>query len=226
MKRSDINRYLNDAKELFAKYGFKLPPFAFWSAGDWETKGSDADEIRSRRLGWDITDFREGRFLELGLTLFTIRNGRIDDPSNRKMYAEKIMVVREGQVTPFHFHWMKTEDIINRGGGELVVELHQADKDEKMTDQPVRVSTDGVVREVKAGGSVTLKPGESITLVPYVYHKFYGKKGAGTCMIGEVSSVNDDATDNRFFDPLPRYPGVEEDASPVHLLCNQYPPAR
>ena len=33
------------------------------------------DEIRDNQLGWDITDFGQGRFEELGLVVFTIRNG-------------------------------------------------------------------------------------------------------------------------------------------------------
>ena len=35
------------------------------------------DEIRLNHLGWDVTDFGKGRFLEEGLTLVTIRNGNI-----------------------------------------------------------------------------------------------------------------------------------------------------
>jgi D-lyxose ketol-isomerase len=227
MKRSEINRHIAFAKEFFARHNFKLPPFAFWTPEEWKAKGPEADEIRSRRLGWDLTDFNLGKFPEMGLTLFTVRNGNLKDPENKKVYAEKIMLALDSQVTPFHFHWMKTEDIINRAGGELVVELYNADRQtEDFTDAPVVVTCDGVRREVKAGGSVILKPGESITLLPYQYHKFYPRKGSGPVMIGEVSSVNDDATDNRFKDPLPRFPSVEEDEPPVHLLCNEYPPAR
>jgi D-lyxose ketol-isomerase len=38
-----------------------------------------------------------------------------------------------------------------------------------------------------------------------------------------VSTVNDDAHDNRFLEELPRFPGIEEDAAPVRLLCTEYP---
>ena len=75
------------------------------------------------------------------------------------------------------------------------------------------------------GGKVVLDRGESITLVPRLYHTFYGEKGAGTALIGEVSSVNDDATDNRFYTPLPRFPAIQKDTAPGHLLCNEYPNA-
>jgi len=227
MKRSEINRQIEFAKEFCEKHHFKLPPFAYWTPEQWKSKGHEVDEIRSRKLGWDVTDFNSGKFFELGLTLFTIRNGNVKDPNNKKNYAEKLLVVHEGQVTPFHFHWIKTEDIINRGAGVLVCELFDGDrKTEQFTQNPIRVSVDGVERDVKPGGIVELQPGDSITLTPYLYHKFYAKKGAGTALIGEVSSVNDDATDNRFHEPLPRYPDVEEDVAAVHLLCNQYPEAR
>ena len=46
MKRSEINKYIEQAKELFAQAGFYLPLFAFWSPGDWKSKGAEADEVR------------------------------------------------------------------------------------------------------------------------------------------------------------------------------------
>ena len=161
----------------------------------------------------------------MGLVLFTLRNGRPDDPKNRKIYAEKIMMVREGQITPFHFHFVKTEDIINRGAGRLVIELYNSDKKGGFANSTVKVNCDGVMREVAAGGTVKLEPGESITLVPGLYHQFHAEKGAGPALIGEVSSVNDDNVDNRFYKPLPRYPAIEEDEPAVLLLCNEYPQA-
>jgi D-lyxose ketol-isomerase len=226
MKRSEINRHIAFAKEFFAKHLFFLPDFAFWTPAQWQSIGTEADEIRSRRLGWDMTDFNLGTFEKKGLTLFTIRNGKLDDPDNRKTYAEKIMLAYEGQVTPWHYHKNKTEDIINRGAGVLVIELYESDINGKFSNKPVYVSCDGLIVEVPPGGSIELKPGESITLPPLLFHTFYGRKGAGPCLIGEVSSVNDDATDNFFAEPLPRYPKVEEDEKPLHLLCNEYPAVR
>ncbi|MAE65894.1 MAG: D-lyxose/D-mannose family sugar isomerase [Phycisphaeraceae bacterium] len=223
MKRSEINHEIRDAQAFLDKHGFALPPFASWTPDHWKTVGSEADEIRSRALGWDVTDFGSGRFGEIGLTVFTIRNGRLDDDGNRKIYAEKILIVREDQVTPFHFHFSKTEDIINRGGGNLVVVLCNSDEKEELADTPVTVSCDGVTRTVPAGGKVVLGTGESITLVPGVYHEFKGEAGSGTVLVGEVSSVNDDAVDNRFLNELPRFPEIEEDETPLRLLCTEYP---
>jgi len=78
-------------------------------------------------LGWDITDFGGGDFLKKGLLLFTMRNGNLYDDRYTKPYAEKYLIVEEGQVTPFHFHWKKMEDIINRGGGNLLVQVYNDD---------------------------------------------------------------------------------------------------
>ncbi|HYF49963.1 MAG TPA: D-lyxose/D-mannose family sugar isomerase [Planctomycetota bacterium] len=223
MKRSEINRRIESAKEFFAKHSFRLPPFGYWSPADWKSKGAAADEIRRNKLGWDLTDFGSRAFEKMGLLLFTIRNGNLKDPANVKSYAEKIMIVEENQVTPFHFHWQKTEDIIVRGGGNLVVELYQSNAQDEFTQETIRVRCDGVERRVAPGGKVVLHPGESITLTPRLYHKFYGEPGAGRVLVGEVSSVNDDATDNRFKDNVGRFPKIEEDAPPVHYLCNEYP---
>ena len=89
------------------------------------------------------------------------------------------MVSYEEQETPLHFHWLKTEDIINRGGGNLVMELYLASDDDKLLERPVTVSIDGVLTTVNAGEPLVLKPGQSITLTPRLYHRFYGEKGKG-----------------------------------------------
>jgi D-lyxose ketol-isomerase len=75
---------------------------------------------------------------------------------------------------------------------------------------------------VEPGGRVTLTPGESICLEPGVYHRFYGEEGRGTVLVGEVSAVNDDANDNCFFEPVGRFPVIDEDEQPVHLLVSDY----
>jgi len=225
LKRSEINAFIREAEAFYRDRRVSLPPFASWTPEDWRSKGPEADEIRTNNLGWDLTDFGSGDFLSVGLLLFTARNGNVDIEGS-KTYAEKVMIVREAQVTPWHFHWLKTEDIVNRGGGRLVIDLANATEDETaLADTEVKVSTDGVVRRVPARGRVTLMPGESITLTPYLYHSFWGEPGAGTVLVGEVSSVNNDATDNRFLEAPGRFPDVEEDEPPYRLLCNEYPEA-
>lgn len=224
MKRSEINKIIREGIEFLEECRFRLPPFAFWTPADWAAKGHECDEIRRNMLGWDVTDFGKGRFEELGLLLFTVRNGNPQNPGDPKTYCEKVMIPRPGQKCPMHFHWDKVEDIINRAGGELVLRLYGADADEAPdTSATVHVSLDGVATEVPAGGIVRLCPGESICLTPGMYHEFWAENGA--VLAGEVSAVNDDNADNRFADPLGRFPGIEEDEPPAYLLCNEYPPA-
>lgn len=223
MKRSEINAIMRDADAFMQAHGFRLPPFAYWSPADWATKGPEVREIVDRQLGWDITDFGLGDYKHTGLFIFTIRNG---DPANLargggKLYAEKVLVSDVDQVTPLHFHWRKVEDIINRGGGKLVIQLYNSTPEDGLDDTPVTVSTDGVQRTVPAGGKVVLEPGESITLPTRLYHAFWAE--GSRVLIGEVSLVNDDNTDNRFYERVGRFPAIEEDEPPLHLLCTDYP---
>ncbi len=222
MKRSEINEYIREFRKALDGISFRLPPFCDLSAQDWKTLGHEYDEIRERMLGWDITDFGSGDFRKIGLQLVTIRNGKLGDPES-KTYAEKIMLVREGQVTPLHFHWSKMEDIINRGGARLAVQVWMADENEELSDRAVPVTTDGITRTVAPGTVLYLKPGESITMQRYLYHSFWGD--GGDVVVGEVSMVNDDTKDNRFYEKQPRFAEIEEDEPAEVLLCNEYPSA-
>ena len=83
----------------------------------------------------------------------------------------------------------------------------------------------GTLTEVmskKTNSTGKLEPGQSITLTPGLYHRFWGEEGSGTVIVGEVSMCNDDANDNRFYDKVGRFPEIEEDEAPLHLLCNEY----
>jgi D-lyxose ketol-isomerase len=149
-----------------------------------------------------------------------LRNGIVD--KTRKNYCEKIIIVKEMQVTPLHTHYQKIEDIINRGGGNLIIKLNSSDENLQLNDLPVTVNIDSIPITVPAGDTVTLHAGESIYLEPGVYHEFYGESGTGLVLVGEVSSVNDDTTDNLFVDPRPRFPEIFEDVEPNYLLVNDY----
>ena len=222
MKRSEINTIMREADAFIKEQGFYLPPFAYWTPEDWQSKGEEVREIVENDLGWDITDFGLGDYEKTGLFLFTVRNGSPEalKSGEGKVYAEKIMLVGVGQITPMHFHWNKSEDIINRGGGKLVIQLYNSTEDEQLADSDVNVSMDGVRRTVKAGDTVELQPGESITLPSYLYHKFWGEDNQ--VLVGEVSAVNDDNTDNRFYEKVGRFPEIEEDEAPLYLLVNDY----
>ena len=222
MKRSEINRILRETIKFIDDMNFRLPPFAYFTPDEWKTKGDEYDEIRRNMLGWDITDYGHGDFDKIGLFLFTIRNGNLSDPYCLKPYAEKLLISREEQYSPMHFHRHKMEDIICRAGGNLIVEVYNSTPDEKLDRGDVTVTTDGRKYTVPAGTRLRLTPGESITLPPYQYHAFWAEKGKGTCLIGEVSMVNDDNTDNRFYEPQGRFPVIVEDEPPLYLLCNEY----
>jgi D-lyxose ketol-isomerase len=225
MKRSEINAIMRDGLAFLKRMNFLMPPFAHWTPAEWKRKGPECREIIDQQLGWDITDFGSGDFERVGLFLFTIRNGDVGGLKRQggKSYSEKIMIVRENQVTPTHFHAKKMEDIINRGGGNLVFQLWNSTPHEQLAKSTVMVSVDGVQVKVKAGGTIVLKPGQSACMRQRLYHRFWGQKGKGTVLVGEVSSVNDDHADNRFFDPLGRFPKIEEDVPPLRLLSCDYP---
>lgn len=222
MKRSEINKAITEAVAFFDQHSFKLPGFSHWTPSHWENKGSEYDEIRENALGWDVTDFGSGQFSEKGLLLFTLRNGSQEEGRDSKSFAEKIMVVKEGQVTPFHYHWKKTEDIINRGGGELVIKLYMSDSRDEFSDKSFSVSCDGRQMTCAPGETIILNPGESITLTPKLYHSFWGLEGSGDVLVGEVSESNDDSKDNRFYDELPRFSEVDEDEPKQYVLVNEY----
>jgi len=220
MKRSEVNSIISEMKDFLHEHQFYLPEWAFWKPENWKGKYSICSEIVDNKLGWDITDFGSSNFTKVGLSLFTIRNGRLEKKD--KLFCEKIMMAYEEQETPMHFHWSKMEDIINRGGGNLVMELYLATDEDKLSPNPITVSIDGILTTVKAGEPLILKPGQSICLKPKVFHRFYGQKGKGKVLIGEVSAVNDDATDNKFYGKVGRFPEIEEDVKPIHLLVNDY----
>lgn len=228
MKRSEINAILRDAMALVKKYGLALPPFADWTPAQWQEKGHECDEIRDNMLGWDITDHGSGDFAKMGLTLFTIRNGSQKDREKYpKPYAEKLLISRENQTCPLHFHWYKMEDIINRAGGVMMMQLYNSLPDGQLDREgDVTYVSDGVRYTVPAGSIVEFKTGESITIPQGLYHSFWAKEGCGTTLIGEVSMCNDDETDNRFYENLGRFPEIEEDEEPLRCLCNEYPAAK
>jgi len=221
MKRSVINNHISEAIEFLTRMKFALPPFAYWSTEEWKTKGPEYDEIRDNQLGWDLTDFGSNDFNKTGLLLFTLRNGNINKPKG-KPYAEKLLIVKPGQLTPYHFHKSKMEDIINRGSeGTLKVKLYcsleSGTLDEK-SDVPV--SVDGRNFTVKPGTVISLASGESITLFKGVFHQFWSDDAI--LLLGEVSMVNDDHKDNFFLEENGRFPAIDEDEEPLHLLVGDY----
>ena len=226
LKRSQINASIRVAKEQFHAFGLHLPPMAYWTVDDWNAKGSECDEIRDCMLGWDVTDFGSGRFEQIGRTLFTLRNGTTKDARYSKKYAEKFILDPEGQRAPAHFHRGKMEDIINRGGGNICVQLTASDGDGQRSPQRFSAQVDGQRHECGPGETIVLKPGHSVCIPPRTIHQFWGQEGSGWTVSGEVSTVCDDWNDNCFLEPATRFPEIIEDEPREVYLCNEYPRAR
>jgi hypothetical protein len=223
MKRSHINAVMAEAEAMIRRHGFVLPPFAGWTPEAFRARRDSARHVIETRCGWDITDYGSGDFARLGLFLFTLRNGRQGDLTRGRgmCYAEKLLISRQDQLSPMHTHVIKAEDIINRGGATLAVQLYGSDEAGGFAeDRGGSVLCDGIRRDYGPGETLRLAPGESVTLMPGDWHAFWGE--GGDVLIGEVSTVNDDETDNIFREPLGRFAAIEEDVPPTHLLVSDY----
>ena len=223
MKRSEINGSLKWAKGLLTKSNIRLPLYAYWELPEWKAHKADLDTVRKVMLGWDITDFGMGDFTKVGAVLYTVRNGSLADKTAGVPYCEKYILMKDGQRLPKHYHVMKTEDIINRTGGALQVFLWNVDPATgKALDTPVEVYQDGILYTYQPGEEILIQPGNSISLAPFIAHIFGPKPGSGDLVVGEVSAINDDMTDNYFLEKTSRFADIEEDEAPVHPLCNEY----
>lgn len=222
MKRSEINAAIRWAEDLLRTHHISLPLYAAWSPEDWKGHAEVIGVVKRLMLGWDITDYGCGDFQKIGTVLYTVRNGLQDDPTVGVPYCEKYLLMREGQRLPKHYHVSKTEDIINRAGGVLAVYLWNTDAAGKQLDTDVKVFMDGIEYSYKAGEEILVYPGDSISLAPHIAHIFGPKPGFGDIVVGEVSKVNDDTTDNYFLEPTARFADIEEDEPVLHPLCNEY----
>jgi D-lyxose ketol-isomerase len=223
MKRSTINTIMAEADEMIRKHGFVLPPWAYWTPDEFKARKDEARNVITARNGWDITDYGAGDYDKMGLFLFTLRNGRLADlqRGGGMCYAEKLLISKQDQLSPMHTHVIKAEDIINRGGATLVIELFGSDNAGHFAeDKGGTVFCDGLRVDFTAGQKLKLAPGESVTLMPGDWHAFWGE--GGDVLIGEVSTVNDDETDNIFREPIGRFASIEEDVDPTHLLVSDY----
>lgn len=212
-----------EADDLIRKHGFVLPPFAYWTPDEFRSRKEMARNVIDARCGWDITDYGAGDYDRMGLFLFTLRNGRLSDlqRGGGMCYAEKLLISKQDQLSPMHTHVIKAEDIINRGGATLIVELYGSDDQGRFAkDKGGTVLCDGIRVDFAPGQKLQLAPGESVTLMPGDWHAFWGE--GGDVLIGEVSTVNDDETDNIFREPIGRFTQVVEDADPTHLLVSDY----
>ncbi|MDB6015993.1 MAG: synthase delta chain [Pedosphaera sp.] len=160
---------------------------------------------------WDVTDFGLGDWQKFGLVLVNL--------AEEAEYCEKLMYARKGMTTPAHCHQKKKEDIICRWG-KLAVRVWAGSPDESRHEKFI-LPLNHQPLEVQSSNVVELEAGSRVTLVPGVYHEFYPL--SDECIIGEVSTANDDLHDNYFVNgDIGRYPGVEEDEPAiVHLVSDR-----
>jgi len=222
VKRSFVDARIDEMSTLCQRHGVALPPFARWTEAAFRANREASDFIASRGLGWNVVEFRPGAFATDGLTLFTLRMGDWRDlgSSRGRLYAEKAIMSLDGQRAPHHYHVVKTEDIVNRGGARFVVELFMVDDLGRPTRERFRVLKDASVLDLGPGDQVRLEPGESLTLEPHVAHAFWAE--GGTALAGEVSLANDDASDNYFVPPLAPPALIEEDAPARRVTVRDY----
>lgn len=213
MKRSEINAALRAARTVCAEMRFALPSWAEWTAADHAANREASRFLADRQIGWDVTDFGSGDFARRGLVLCCTRNG-IQGVATERPYAEKLLFVGVGQETPFHAHKVKLEDIICRGGGDLMVEFTA----EGSFAQEVTARVDGAEVPI-LHGPIRLAPGQGITIPRGMQHRFWAE-GAPAFVV-EVSQCNDDKGDNFFLEPLGRFAEVEEDEAPLYPLWNE-----
>jgi D-lyxose ketol-isomerase len=158
---------------------------------------------------WDVTDFGLGNFNRAGLILINL--------CEEEEYCEKLMYAMKDQITPAHTHKKKKEDIICRNG-DLIVQVWEGVPGEMNSSFKIKVN--GEFLSVASGDEIKLSSGERITLVPGVYHKFFPV--SDECIIGEVSTANDDLNDNFFSNPdVGRFSSIIEDEEPFVKLVNE-----
>lgn len=177
--------------------------------------------MRAAGFGWNIVEFEAGAFFKSGIAVFTLRMGDYHGlpRGEGRLYGEKAFVLFEGQSVPHHYHRVKTEDLINRGGGILGVNLVKVDAEGRPRPDDVTLERNGMMVTVPANTTLHLEPGESIVLVPGVAHAFLG---VSEVLCGEISLANDDATDNYFLQPLPTPSPIIEDVPARHVVLADY----
>jgi D-lyxose ketol-isomerase len=222
MKRSFIDARIDAMLTACETHGARLPPFALWREAEYRADPTAAQRILEGGLGWNVVEFEPGGFARAGLSVFTLRMGdwRHLSHGRGRLYGEKLLYAEDGQRTPHHYHIVKTEDVINRGGARFVIELVKVDRSGAPLKERFRVLKDVKTLELEPGARVALEPGESLTLEPFVAHAFWAEGGA--VLGGEVSLVNDDRTDNYFLPALAPAPAIVEDAPRRYITVRDH----
>jgi D-lyxose ketol-isomerase len=161
---------------------------------------------------WDVTGFGLGDFDKHGLVLLNL--------AELPQYCEKLMYAKANQLTVMHTHRKKQEDIIARVG-TFGIRLCGRTGDWKpdRNGGTVRVLLNGEERKVPSNSVLHISQGERITLFPGVFHEFWAV--SDYCILGEVSTENDDVHDNVFEDPeVGRFEELVEDEPAMFKLVS------
>jgi hypothetical protein len=156
---------------------------------------------------WDACDFGHGDLAREGLILINLA----EEPE----YCEKLMYAQKGMLTLQHCHRQKKEDIICRWGRLRIRCWPSANGAGNVT-----LKVTGEPRTVAAGAPIDLAAGERVTLEPGVFHEFVPL--SDECIIGEVSTANNDVDDNVFAQAgIARFPTIIEDAPVTIRLLSE-----
>ena len=112
-----------------------------------------------------------------------------------------------------HTHVIKAEDIINCGGARRVFGFFSSDEERGFAEDRGRAVNSYCIRHEPG-------PRHRVTLMPGDWHTTWGD--GGEFLIREVSTVNDDETNNIFRDPIGCLADIEEDTELNHYLVNHY----
>jgi D-lyxose ketol-isomerase len=222
MRRSFVDSRIDAMLEFCSRQKYALPPFSLWDPARFRADPVAARRIADGGLGWSVVEFEPKAFAKEGLTLFTTRMGDWRElcKGRGRLYGEKAIMALDGQRTPHHYHIVKTEDILNRGGARFVVELYRVDRNGLRMNDRFDVQKDASTINLGPGDRVTLEPGESIVLEPFIAHAFWAE--GGPVLAGEVSLVNEDAVDNYFVPPLSPAEPLEEDATARYVMARDH----
>ena len=210
---------------MVREYRFALPPFCGFTPEEWAEKGHEYDEIRDNMLGWDITDYGMGDFDKMGFSLITLRNGNLKLDQYTKTYAEKLLYIKEGQYSPMHFHWSKMEDIINRGGGNVLIRVYHSTPTRIWTGSGRSMSMWTAGRWWSLLGPGAADPGgehHHLSLpLPRLYRGARFRSGAA----GRGEPVQRRQHRQPLQSPCGPLPHHRGGRAPYRLLCNEYPAA-
>lgn len=112
---------------------------------------------------------------------------------------------------------VEEEDIINRGGGKMVMELLNQRNDGRVEEEKeVNVEKDGRIVKKKEGENMKIKKGERVKIMKGNWKDLWGE--GGDVMIGEVQNVNEDMKENILREKIGRLQDIEEKEKKLNMI--------